>query len=454
MKKNVAFKIMLPLVLVFILTVTVNITTTSCLQEARTVFDQISSVEGVSSEIAAVAGNTSKTVTSQLSRNGIVSSLQLLLVIVTTVITYICVVKPLKDTQKQLNLLIEHLEHDEGDLNERIKTKKEDEIGRLIFGINLFLNRLQIIMKSIQKHSDSLDNSSGKIISKVSESSNNMVNVSKETDALCQQMQVIQDTLDNITRDMELLNKSSDDISNSTVSGKSYAADMKERANNIKDLAMNSKSESEQITASLEEVLRRTMEGSKSVNSIQDLTEEILSIASQTNLIALNASIEAARAGEAGKGFAVVADEIRVLADNSRSTANSIQEISSSVVSCVEEMADASGKLLEFVNKNVLKDYDWFVTASIKYLNDADNLESIMGEFNNKSGELSHGSQNVHSGIGRISQAIEAENSTISNLSDVMHEMTFNMEEIQRCTAVNDGVSHDLKKEIAKFKAI
>lgn len=138
MKKNVALKIMLPLVLVFILTVTVNITTTSCLQEAREVFDQISSSQGVSSEIATVAGNTSKTVTSQLSRNGVISSLQLLLVIVTTVVTYICVVKPLKDTQKQLNLLIGHLENDEGDLNDRIKTKKEDEIGRLILASTYF----------------------------------------------------------------------------------------------------------------------------------------------------------------------------------------------------------------------------------------------------------------------------------------------------------------------------
>ena len=60
-------------------------------------------------------------------------------------------------------------------------------------------------------------------------------------------------------------------------------------------------------------------------------------------------SIEAARAGEAGKGFAVVADEIRQLADNSRNTANSIQEISEEVVSSVEQLAVSSDKLLEYV---------------------------------------------------------------------------------------------------------
>ena len=229
---------------------------------------------------------------------------------------------------------------------------------------------------------------------------------------------------------------------------------MKERANGIKVLAMNSKSESERITSSLETVLRSSMESSKNVNSIQNLTDEILSITSQTNLLALNASIEAARAGEAGKGFAVVADEIRVLADNSRNTANSIQQISNDVISCVKEMAEASGKLLEFVNTNVLEDYDRFVSASMKYLSDADTMESMMSEFYDKSTELSRGSQNVNSGICQISQAIGDENVKISNLSEIMQELSANMEEIQDCTAVNDEVSNDLKKEIARFKAI
>lgn len=73
------------------------------------------------------------------------------------------------------------------------------------------------------------------------------------------------------------------------------------------------------------ELLQASMENSKKVTRINDLSNDILEISSQTNLLALNASIEAARAGEAGKGFAVVAEEIRILADNSRETANSIQ---------------------------------------------------------------------------------------------------------------------------------
>lgn len=454
MKKHVTFRIMLPLIVVCILTYTVNTIATASLQSARSVFRDIAASDEAGADMTAIANDNAALISSQLMRIGIISSSQLLLVIITIIITYIAFVKPLKDTEKQLNSIIDNLEHDRGDLNERILSKKEDEIGRLIFGINLFLNKLQTIMKDIEGHSNSLDESSGKIVSKVSDSSKNMTEVSREADELCNEMQTILQTLENITSDMGSLNNSSDVISSSTISGKDYAVEMKKRANSIKELAMNSKSESVRITASLEEVLRDSMESSKSVNAIQSLTDEILSIASQTNLLALNASIEAARAGEAGKGFAVVADEIRGLADNSRNTANSIQQISNDVVSCVEEMANSSNKLLEFVNTSVLKDYDWFVEASNKYLGDADTLADMMIEFHEKSDELTSVSHNINSGIAQISQAIDDENVKVSNLSDIMQELAANMEEIQDYTAINDEVSNDFKKEIAKFKAI
>ena len=87
---------------------------------------------------------------------------------------------------------------------------------------------------------------------------------------------------------MQSLTASSDSITESAVSGKTYAAEMKERANKIRGLATHSKEESEKITSSLEDGLNSAVESSKSVNSIQGLTDEILSIASQTNLLAFS----------------------------------------------------------------------------------------------------------------------------------------------------------------------
>ena len=223
---------------------------------------------------------------------------------------------------------------------------------------------------------------------------------------------------------------------------------MKERANEIQALAGNSKNASKEITSSLEKDLRTSVESSKSVNVIKTLTEDILSIASQTNLLALNASIEAARAGEAGKGFAVVADEI------SRNTANSIQEISEEVVSSVEQLAVSSDKLLEYVTSNVQADYDKFVTASAQYLEDADTLENMMADFENKTSNLLESSAHVGSKIVEISDTIEEEKNRVEAFSGSVDKVLSNMDEIQECTNVNEAVSKDLKKEIAKFSVI
>ena len=87
------------------------------------------------------------------------------------------------------------------------------------------------------------------------------------------------------------------------------------------------------------------IEKAKSVEEINLLTENIISITEQTNLLALNASIEAARAGDAGKGFAVVANEIGQLAADSANAAVKIKQVSSSVISSVEGLAGEAHKI-------------------------------------------------------------------------------------------------------------
>ena len=90
--------------------------------------------------------------------------------------------------------------------------------------------------------------------------------------------------------------------------------------------------------------MEQSIENSKEAAQIQSLTENILQIASQTNLLSLNASIEAARAGEAGKGFSVVAAQISELAESSRTIAKNIQEISTLVTESVTGLSSDSKK--------------------------------------------------------------------------------------------------------------
>lgn len=454
MKKSIALKMMLPLLLLFFLTLLVNISTTGDLQEMRSICEQIAGTADASPDVARMAQSASAQITDRLSFNGIISSIQLLTVIVSIVIAFLCVVKPLREVKRQLDVLIGGIESNEGDLSQRIHTKKEDEIGSLVQGINLFLDQLQAIMTQIKGHSGSLDLSSRNIMMKVSDFTKNTETVSAETTDMCTEIQALADNVSGIASEMRSLVDKSNHMSEIAVKGKAYSTEMRERANAIKNMAGSSKTESENITSSLKQDLENSVENSKSVNAIQNLTQDILSIASQTNLLALNASIEAARAGEAGKGFAVVADEIRQLADDSRSTASSIQQISNEVTSAVENLAATSDKLMQFVTTRVLEDYSQFVDSAGEYLKDADNVEDLMVAFDRNANELVGSMQEMDQVMGGISEHIGEEKDRVETFTETINGVASNMTEIQDYTSANDEVSNRLKEEIMRFKVI
>lgn len=456
MKRHITFKIMLPLTVIFILTLSVNLSTTGAMQDVRTAMQTLAaSAESMeTADITRMAEETAADISAALSSNGLLSSTQLLMVVVSIVIAYLCVTKPLKTLSVQLEELTRKLEEQQGDLGERLVTKKTDEIGRLASGVNLYMDRLQTVMKQIKAHSVSLDESSCNISTKVTDSNREVEVVSGQAEALHGEIQSFVASIGEVISDMESLNGDSRDMAEAVVSGKSYSAEIRGRADHVRELADSSKTESDRITETLRADLQSSVENSKSVSAIEKLTDEILSISSQTNLLALNASIEAARAGEAGRGFAVVADEIRELADNSRNTANSIQQISQQVTAAVRSLAEASEKLLEFVSTNVSADYEEFVKAAEEYLKDADTVEEMMDAFDKKASFFLKATEQMDSRLNAVSQEAMNENSNIGTLKMAIGELVENMSLIQKYTSMNDGVSEALKAEIQKFKAV
>lgn len=452
MRKHIAFKLLLPLLVIFVLTITVNMSTTKSMQNVRAELQTLAQSQDAA--VAAMAEATMEEISSALATSGLVSTAQLFMVVVSIVVAFLCVTRPLKKVTKQLDEMITKLENNEGDLGERIESKQKDEIGRMVVGINLYMDKLQTIMKQIKMHSGSLDESSRNISEKVSDSTQDTEEVSGQMQQLHSDIQEIVTSIDEVITDMGVLNTDSKSMSDDAISGKNYSVEMKERADHIRVLADSSKEESDRITTQLRGDLEVSVENSKSVDAIQQLTDEILSIASQTNLLALNASIEAARAGEAGKGFAVVADEIRVLADNSRNTANSIQEISNQVTASVKSLAEASEKLLAFVATDVSKDYEEFVSAAEEYLKDADNVEQMMIAFNRKASYFAKATEQMNTKLNEVSQEALNENENVGSLAESIRVLSGNMTQIAEYTAANDRVSETLKSEITKFRAI
>ena len=149
-----------------------------------------------------------------------------------------------------------------------------------------------------------------------------------------------------------------------------------------------------------------------------------------------------------------MADEIRELADSSRSTAGSIQEISDKVTVSVKNLADAAEKLLDYVSSKVSNDYDEFVMAAQEYAKDADNVEDMMNAIDAKASFCMHSAEQMDGKLHSVSAEAVTENQNVAILSEAIDSLAGNIGQIEAFTSVNDNVSDALKQEISKFKVI
>ena len=364
------------------------------------------------------------------------------------------IVRPLQSANGQLSKIISDIDSSKGDLTSRININSHDEVGELVDGINLFIEKLQEIMKRIRSHSENILVSSKEIAYKINESGNNTNEVSATMDEIAAAMQEISATVEELSSGSENIFESIIHLTDKINDGNVLTKDIQSRSLNYKTEIENEKTNAVAIINEIKNTLEQSIENSKEAAQIQSLTENILQIASQTNLLSLNASIEAAHAGEAGKGFSVVAAQISELAESSRTIAKNIQEISTLVTESVTGLSSNSKKLLEFVNNDVLTDYDKFVAISDNYYNDAVNVNNILEEFTNGTSALKTTMSEMNHGINDISTTIEESANGTNDISSRIRNIASSVEAIKSQTAENQSIGNELKKNVEVFKNI
>lgn len=360
-------------------------------------------------------------------------------------------IKRLININKQLREVIATIEEGRGDLTKRVQCFCTDEIGTLAAGINTFIETLQNIMGQINISSGQLGTIVNLVSDKVSLANSNSCDISAVMEELSASMEEISSAITDIKENVDTVDQNIIELSSESRGMYDYAGKMQKRAENLEQSAVENKQNTSNVVSDIIEKLKQAIESSKSVDRVNDLTDEILSISSQTNLLSLNASIEAARAGEAGRGFAVVADEISQLANSSREAANNIQTINNMVVEAVRDLTDSANSIVNYINENILPDYEGFVSAGKQYNEDAIHVNEVVTRFNDMSDNLKQLMDSITGSINGINSAVEESAKGTTNVATNTSDLVKEIDEISNAMNDNRQIAGNLTEEAERF---
>ena len=361
------------------------------------------------------------------------------------------IVAPVAYIGKRLETTVQDIEAGRGDLSVRFRVTGKNEIGRMSCGINSFIETLQSVLERISDSTMKMNGVVETVSEKVTLANDRSDDISATMEELSAAMAdvadsvlLIQDEVLGIGENVRRLSENSEELM-------SYSNQMEQMAFKLKEKAINSRQGVSEMSEVVITKIQKDMENSRQVERVNQLSDEILNIAAQTNLLSLNASIEAARAGESGKGFAVVAKEISQLSDSSRAAAGNIQAINVIVTETVHHLTENVRELLAFIEGNILPDYDGFVEAGMTYSDNAVYINQVVEGFHEMSQELRERMANIQENIGHISAAVRESSSGGSNIAKNTEELSSDIAHIAAEMEQNKAIADELEREAERF---
>ncbi len=350
--------------------------------------------------------------------------------------------EPIKKTSDSL------LKLSEGDLTvETENDSKLTETRNLLTALSTLKEKLIYIVGEMKNSSEYINHESKNVEEKSNESSERAKIISSVMEDLSKGASSIAENVQHINLKVSDMGGTIDELYKSSESLKSFSDDIMEANEDAKQYIESVSLYSNESVEAVNDIKRQINGTNMAIQKIKEAVDMISYIASQTKLLALNASIEAARAGDAGSGFAVVASEIGNLSEQSSESASNIRKIVDDIVNESENTVKLSESVSGFIKEeqNLIND----TRKSFEILNDrinesleridvvsrnADQLEDIKGVITEAVQELSAiseenaaSNEEIKSSVDEISQSFEviAENSNLTRKkADELTEIT------------------------------